>query len=58
MISSPKVILADEPTGALDTHTSYEVLETLKNINSDGVTVIGVTPPPASACREPRLAAL
>jgi putative ABC transport system ATP-binding protein len=43
MISSPKVILADEPTGALDSQTSYEVLETLKNINAEGVTVIVVT---------------
>jgi putative ABC transport system ATP-binding protein len=43
MISEPKVILADEPTGALDSSTSYEVLETLKNVNDEGVTVVVVT---------------
>ena len=43
MISNPKVILADEPTGALDTGTSYEVLQTLQQINGQGVTVVVVT---------------
>jgi len=43
MISNPKVILADEPTGALDTETSYEMMDLLKTINQKGVTVIIVT---------------
>jgi putative ABC transport system ATP-binding protein len=43
MISKPKVILADEPTGALDTETSYEMMDLLKTINLKGVTVIIVT---------------
>jgi putative ABC transport system ATP-binding protein len=43
LISNPKVILADEPTGALDTQTSYEVIETLQSINDSGVTVVIVT---------------
>jgi putative ABC transport system ATP-binding protein len=43
MITSPKVILADEPTGALDTDTSYEMMELLKTINREGVTIIIVT---------------
>jgi putative ABC transport system ATP-binding protein len=43
MIARPKVILADEPTGALDTDTSYEMMELLQSINSDGVTIIIVT---------------
>ena len=43
LISGPKVILADEPTGALDTQTSYEVIETLQSINDSGVTVVIVT---------------
>lgn len=43
LISKPKVILADEPTGALDTQTSYEVMEVLKEINREGITIIIVT---------------
>jgi putative ABC transport system ATP-binding protein len=43
MVTNPKVILADEPTGALDTDTSYEMMALLKNINQDGVTIIIVT---------------
>jgi putative ABC transport system ATP-binding protein len=43
LISNPRVILADEPTGALDSQTSMEVIELLKEINKMGVTVIVVT---------------
>lgn len=43
LASNPKVILADEPTGALDTKTSYNVMDILKEINSNGITVIVVT---------------
>jgi putative ABC transport system ATP-binding protein len=43
LISQPKMILADEPTGALDTQTSYEVMSLLKDINSKGITVVIVT---------------
>jgi putative ABC transport system ATP-binding protein len=43
LISQPKVILADEPTGALDSQTSYEVMELFKNVNKEGMTVILVT---------------
>ncbi|HAH59665.1 MAG: ABC transporter ATP-binding protein [Lentimicrobium sp.] len=43
MISKPRVILADEPTGALDTATSYEVMQLIKEINTEGITVILVT---------------
>ena len=43
LISNPKIILADEPTGALDTATSYEVMDILKEINESGITVIIVT---------------
>ena len=43
LISQPKIILADEPTGALDTTTSYEVMEILKQVNNSGITVIIVT---------------
>jgi len=43
MISKPKVILADEPTGALDTDTSYEMMGLFQDINAEGVTIIIVT---------------
>lgn len=43
LITSPKIILADEPTGALDTKTSYEVMDLLEDINNQGITVIIVT---------------
>jgi putative ABC transport system ATP-binding protein len=43
LISKPKIILADEPTGALDSTTSYEVMDILREINDDGITVIIVT---------------
>ncbi len=44
LVSNPKVILADEPTGALDTKTSYEMMDLLKEINkNDGITMVIVT---------------
>jgi putative ABC transport system ATP-binding protein len=43
MVCNPKVILADEPTGALDTATSYEFMDLLKAINKSGVTILIVT---------------
>jgi putative ABC transport system ATP-binding protein len=44
LVSSPKIILADEPTGALDSTTSHEVMELLKKVNQDlGLTVVIVT---------------
>jgi len=43
LASNPKVLLADEPTGALDTKTSYEVMDLLQQINDEGKTVLVVT---------------
>lgn len=43
LIANPKIILADEPTGALDTQTSYEVMDLFKEVNKLGITVIIVT---------------
>jgi len=43
LIAKPQIILADEPTGALDSQTTLEVIQLLADINKEGVTVIVVT---------------
>jgi putative ABC transport system ATP-binding protein len=43
LVTKPKVILADEPTGALDSTTSREVMTLLREINKEGITMIIVT---------------
>src|ERR1044072_8640873 len=43
LVCRPKVILADEPTGALDSHTTQEIMELLKDIHRRGNTLIIVT---------------
>ncbi|HUQ01495.1 MAG TPA: ABC transporter ATP-binding protein [Kofleriaceae bacterium] len=43
LISKPKIILADEPTGALDSATSQQIMDLLGEIHASGITVIVVT---------------
>jgi putative ABC transport system ATP-binding protein len=43
LVTGPRIILADEPTGALDSQTSEEIVKLLRDINRDGVTIIIVT---------------
>jgi len=43
LAANPKLLLADEPTGALDTTTSYEIMEFLQELNDEGKTIIIVT---------------
>jgi putative ABC transport system ATP-binding protein len=43
LASKPKVLLADEPTGALDSTTSYEVMDLIQKINHEGKTILVVT---------------
>lgn len=53
MASRPKVLLADEPTGALDTKTSHEVMDLIQKINEEGKTILVVTHEPdiANMCK-------
>jgi len=43
LIAQPQIVLADEPTGALDSQTSEEVMNILKDVNNKGMTIIVVT---------------
>ena len=43
LITHPRIILADEPTGALDSKTTIEVMELLKDLNRQGMTIVMVT---------------
>ena len=49
LVNNPEVILADEPTGALDSHSSIEILELFQELNDSGITVIMVTHDPEVA---------
>ncbi len=46
LINEPEVLLADEPTGNLDSRTSVEVMEIFQNLNANGITIVMVTHEP------------
>lgn len=54
LITNPKVILADEPTGALDSKTTYDIMKLLQEINREGKTIIVVTHEPEVAAETKR----
>jgi putative ABC transport system ATP-binding protein len=43
IVGTPKIILADEPTGALDSTTSLEIMEIMQSLNKKGITIVLVT---------------
>lgn len=55
LITQPSLLLADEPTGALDTQTSSQIMDIFKSVNADGMTVVLVTHEPEIAEQTQRL---
>src|SRR5437667_5678674 len=54
LIGKPRLILADEPTGALDSETSQQIMDLMHEINQTGITVLVVTHDPEVAARTKR----
>ncbi|MBD2199813.1 ABC transporter ATP-binding protein [Calothrix sp. FACHB-1219] len=54
LVNRPALVLADEPTGALDTETSYEVMNLLTELNEQGITIVIVTHEPDIAAQTHR----
>jgi len=49
LVGEPEILLADEPTGALDTTTSAEIMKLLHDLNAKGITIILITHDPEVA---------
>ena len=55
MVNKPKILLADEPTGALDSRSSAQVMELFQTLNEEGVTVVMITHDPGIAHHAKRI---
>lgn len=55
LITKPKLVLADEPTGALDSHASSDLLRLFNQINAEGQTILMVTHSVRNACHAQRV---
>lgn len=55
MVNKPKILLADEPTGALDSKSSAQVMELFEKLNEEGVTIVMITHDPGIAHHAKRI---
>ena len=55
LVNHPSILLADEPTGALDSKTSQEIMALFEKLHADGNTIIVVTHEPDIAARAHRI---
>jgi len=55
LVNSPSIILADEPTGNLDSQSSAEIMQIFQNLNSEGATILVVTHEPEIAAHTKRI---
>ncbi|MFO1103030.1 MAG: ABC transporter ATP-binding protein [Methylocystis sp.] len=55
LVNDPKIVIADEPTGALDTHNSHEIMTLLSELNEKGLTLLVITHEPDIAAYADRL---
>jgi putative ABC transport system ATP-binding protein len=58
LVNNPSILLADEPTGALDTHTSMEIMDLFERLHGEGNTIIVVTHEPDIAARAHRVVSI
>jgi putative ABC transport system ATP-binding protein len=54
LVNQPALLLADEPTGALDTQTSHDVMDLFQALNTQGITIVIITHDPEVAARTDR----
>ncbi|MCD7778398.1 MAG: ABC transporter ATP-binding protein, partial [Clostridiales bacterium] len=55
LVNSPSIILADEPTGNLDSKSTFEIIDIFKDLNNDGATIVMVTHEPDVAAHTKRI---
>lgn len=55
MVNNPKILLADEPTGALDSKSGEQIMELFRTLNDEGVTIVMITHDPKIAANAKRV---
>ena len=55
MVNHPKILLADEPTGALDSKSGEQIMELFDSLNEEGVTIVMITHDPRIAAKAKRI---